>query len=65
MSEAVAMSGLVSPHISPMAPPKGVGLVRAWLLLIAGMVYLMILVGGATRLTPLPFPPPIPRNTPR
>ena len=36
---------------SPLAPVKGVGLVRAWLLLIAGMVYLMILVGGATRLT--------------
>ena len=51
MSEAVAMSGLLSPHVSPMAPAKGVGLVRAWLLLIAGMVYLMILVGGATRLT--------------
>ena len=34
-----------------MAPAKGVGMVRAWLLLIAGMVYLMILVGGATRLT--------------
>lgn len=39
----------VSP--SPLAPAKGVGLVRAWLLLIALMVYLMILVGGATRLT--------------
>jgi cytochrome c oxidase assembly protein subunit 15 len=47
MSEAVAISA--SP--SPMAPAKGVGLVRAWLLVIAGMVYLMILVGGATRLT--------------
>lgn len=47
MSEAVAISAVAS----PMAPAKGVGLVRAWLLLIAGMVYLMILVGGATRLT--------------
>lgn len=47
MSEAVA----ISPSLNPMAPAKGVGLVRAWLLLIAGMVYLMILVGGATRLT--------------
>jgi cytochrome c oxidase assembly protein subunit 15 len=34
-----------------MAPAKGVGLVRAWLLVIAGLVYAMILVGGATRLT--------------
>ena len=47
MSEAVAVSAVAS----PMALAKGVGLVRAWLLLIAGMVYLMILVGGATRLT--------------
>lgn len=47
MSEAVALS----PSFSPMAPAKGVGLVRAWLLLVAFMVYLMILVGGATRLT--------------
>ena len=47
MSEAVAIFSVAS----PMAPAKGVGLVRAWLLLIAGMVYLMILVGGATRLT--------------
>lgn len=34
-----------------MAPAKGVGLVRAWLLVVAAMVYAMILVGGATRLT--------------
>jgi cytochrome c oxidase assembly protein subunit 15 len=34
-----------------MVPAKGVSLVRAWLLVIAGLVYLMILVGGATRLT--------------
>ena len=47
MTEAAA----ISPSLSPMAPAKGVGLVRAWLLLIALMVYLMILVGGATRLT--------------
>lgn len=47
MSEAVAISA----PVSPMAPARGVGLVRAWLLLIALMVYLMILVGGATRLT--------------
>ena len=47
MSEAVAT---VFPANS-IAPARGVGLVRAWLLLIAVMVYLMILVGGATRLT--------------
>jgi cytochrome c oxidase assembly protein subunit 15 len=47
MSEAVA----VSLPLNPMAPAKGVGLVRAWLLVIAGLVYAMILVGGATRLT--------------
>jgi heme a synthase len=47
MSEAVAISAVAN----SMAPARGVGLVRAWLLLIAGMVYLMILVGGATRLT--------------
>jgi heme a synthase len=47
MTEAAA----ISPSLSPMAPAKGVRLVRAWLLLIALMVYLMILVGGATRLT--------------
>ena len=47
MSEAVA-AGL---SLNPMAPAKGVGLVRAWLLVIAGLVYAMILVGGATRLT--------------
>lgn len=49
MSEAVVLSADISSR--PMVPSKGVGLVRAWLLLIAGMVYLMILVGGATRLT--------------
>ena len=32
-------------------PERGAGWVRAWLLLIALMVYAMILVGGATRLT--------------
>ena len=47
MSEAVA----ASLPLNPMAPAKGVGLVRAWLLVIAGLVYAMILVGGATRLT--------------
>lgn len=47
MSEAVATDF----PANSMAPAKGVGLVRAWLLLIAVMVYLMILVGGATRLT--------------
>jgi len=47
MSEAVAISG----HANSMAPERGVALVRGWLLLVAGMVYLMILVGGATRLT--------------
>lgn len=49
MSEAVALSADITSR--PMVPARGVGLVRAWLLLIAGMVYLMILVGGATRLT--------------
>lgn len=47
MSEAVAADF----PVNSMVPARGVGLVRAWLLLIAGMVYLMILVGGATRLT--------------
>ncbi len=47
MREAVATDFAVN----SMAPAKGVGLVRAWLLVIAVMVYLMILVGGATRLT--------------
>lgn len=47
MSEAVA----ASLTLNSMAPAKGVGLVRAWLLVIAGLVYAMILVGGATRLT--------------
>lgn len=46
MSEAVA-----APYLSPLAPTKGVGLMRLWLLVIAVMVYGMILVGGATRLT--------------
>lgn len=49
MSEAVALSDDIASR--PMVPARGVGLVRAWLLLIAGLVYLMILVGGATRLT--------------
>jgi cytochrome c oxidase assembly protein subunit 15 len=35
----------------PMIPAKGAGAVRIWLLVIAAMVYGMILVGGATRLT--------------
>lgn len=34
-----------------MIPAKGAGLLRIWLLVIAVMVYAMILVGGATRLT--------------
>jgi len=49
MSQASARS--LSPSLNPMVPPKGVHLVRAWLLFIAFLVYLMILVGGATRLT--------------
>lgn len=36
---------------NPWVARKGATLVRAWLLLIAAMVYAMILVGGATRLT--------------
>src|SRR5262245_56426900 len=47
MSEAVAIEA----PASPLVPAKGVGLVRAVLLVIAGLVYAMILVGGATRLT--------------
>ncbi len=34
-----------------LAPLKGRELIRIWLLLVAAMVYAMILVGGATRLT--------------
>lgn len=45
MSEAVALQA------NPLVPAKGVAMVRAWLLVIAVMVYAMILVGGATRLT--------------
>jgi cytochrome c oxidase assembly protein subunit 15 len=55
MSEAAAITApgerQGARRISPLAPPKGVALVRAWLLVIACMVYAMILVGGATRLT--------------
>ena len=56
MSQAVAASGSAAgptsgPGARPMIPAKGGGLVRAWLLLVAGLVYAMILVGGATRLT--------------
>src|SRR6185295_14685278 len=47
MSEAVATMA----SINPLVPAKGVALVRAWLIVIAVMVYVMILVGGATRLT--------------
>jgi len=51
MSEAVApLAGIMAPS-SPLAPAKGAALVRAWLLVIAVMVYATILVGGATRLT--------------
>ena len=32
-------------------PPRGQNLVRAWLCALAGLVFLMVLVGGATRLT--------------
>jgi cytochrome c oxidase assembly protein subunit 15 len=49
MSQASARS--ITPSLNPMVPPKGVHLVRTWLLFIAFLVYLMILVGGATRLT--------------
>ncbi len=52
MSDAVALAAPVAePAPSGLIPAKGVGLVRAWLLLVAVMVYAMILVGGATRLT--------------
>ena len=43
MSEAAMANALV--------PVRGAALVRAWLIVIAVMVYAMILVGGATRLT--------------
>jgi heme a synthase len=36
---------------NPMIPAKGAAAVRLWLLVVAAMVYAMILVGGATRLT--------------
>jgi cytochrome c oxidase assembly protein subunit 15 len=51
MSEAAATAAPSDIRVSPLTPPKGVALVRAWLLLVALMVYAMILVGGATRLT--------------
>lgn len=51
MSEAVAAVAPASAPKSGLVPAKGVGLVRAWLLVVAVMVYAMILVGGATRLT--------------
>ena len=46
MSEAVA----TFLPANSMVPAKGVGLVRAWLLAIAGLVYAMILVGGVENL---------------
>jgi cytochrome c oxidase assembly protein subunit 15 len=45
------MTAVAADQLNPFVPAKGVVLVRAWLLLIAVMVYAMILVGGATRLT--------------
>jgi heme a synthase len=45
------MTAIAAEQGQAFRPAKGVGLVRAWLLLIALMVYAMILVGGATRLT--------------
>ncbi len=45
------MTALAAAQVNPLVPARGVALVRAWLLLIAVMVYAMILVGGATRLT--------------
>src|SRR5262245_44668312 len=51
MSEAAAIAAPGNPSANPLVPAKGVALVRAWLLVIAGLVYAMILVGGATRLT--------------
>jgi cytochrome c oxidase assembly protein subunit 15 len=47
MSEAAATAA----PANPLVPARGVELVRAWLLVIAALVYAMILVGGATRLT--------------
>jgi cytochrome c oxidase assembly protein subunit 15 len=37
--------------VSALAPARGTAAVRIWLLAVAAMVYAMILVGGATRLT--------------
>lgn len=51
MSDAAAIPVPEKALPSPLAPDRGVGLVRGWLLLIAVMVYGTILVGGATRLT--------------
>ena len=48
------MQSSVVDNYSPvegLQPPRGVGAVRIWLLVIAALVYAMILVGGATRLT--------------
>ncbi len=42
---------VADPHEKPLRPNKGALAVGAWLLVIALMVYGMILVGGATRLT--------------
>src|ERR1041384_7482933 len=45
------MTAVAADQLNPFVPAKGVVLVRAWLTVIAVMVYAMILVGGATRLT--------------
>jgi cytochrome c oxidase assembly protein subunit 15 len=51
MSHLIPETGRAAASANPMIPAKGAGLVRLWLLVIAVMVYGMILVGGATRLT--------------
>ena len=52
MQEAAMSQGSVAlPVRGAFAPAKGAAAVRIWLLVVAALVYGMILVGGATRLT--------------
>ena len=41
----------LAPTSQAAAPARGLGAVRAWLWSVAGLVFLMVVVGGATRLT--------------
>jgi len=48
----IMRSAVASPSTVPSdAVPPRIGLVRAWLFAMAGLVFLMVVVGGATRLT--------------